>query len=81
MASPLLYPPEPLVVWSLATPIRGALPFMAELDSAGTSMKRKQRKLDALVVNEQRDLGLGFIRSLGFWWKQWSRRSVELKSS
>ena len=30
---PLLYPPEPL-----ATPIRGAFPFIAELDSAGTSM-------------------------------------------
>ena len=35
---PLLYPPEPLVVWSLATPIRGAFPFIAELDSAGTLM-------------------------------------------
>lgn len=31
---PLLYPPEPLV----AKPIRGALPFMAELDSPWTSM-------------------------------------------
>lgn len=31
---PLLYPPEPVAVWFLATPIRGALPFMAELDSA-----------------------------------------------
>lgn len=38
MERPLLYPPEPLVVWSLVTPIRGALPFIAELDSAGTSM-------------------------------------------